>query len=213
MDNNEESVKRGIWTPWAQVLCYDCHGNDNLPEPKTEEEWARMAAPQLLMDGNAVTFCDGCHTDVQVYDSVAHEHNLVHALRDRGFYAVMSQTGGMMSGCSIIPSEDLRENGKPDGIGELLITYNDSGDNLYWMGVYDNDACFADVEWGNISFRTQDEVVAWAFSNQEKIAKLDDLETKRSLSDLVKEAKDKAVEKNSRCSVIGKDGRSSEVEL
>ena len=195
MSNSEDNVKRGVWTPWAQVVCYDCHGNENLPNPKTDEEWARMTSPQPVADGNAVTSCDSCGTHVQVDESVAYEHNLMWALRDRGFYAVMSQTGGMMSGCSIIPSEDLRENGKPDGIGEFLITYNDAGDNLYWMGVYDNDACLADVEWGNCSFYTQDEVLAWAFSNQEKIANLEDPEPERPLGDLVQEAKERSAEK------------------
>lgn len=179
MENNDDSIKRGVWTPWAQVLCYDCHGNENLPNPKTDEEWARMVAPQPLADGNAVTFCDGCGADVQVYDSVAYEHNLVAALRDRGFDAVMAQTGGMMSGCSITPSEELRKNGDPEGIGEILITYNDSGDDQYWMGVYDNDASSAEVEWGNISFRTQDEVLDWMFGNQEKVAKLEGFEPER----------------------------------
>ena len=191
MENNDD-VKRGVWTPWAQVICYDCHGNENLPEPKTEEEWARMTAPQPLIDGNAVTFCDDCHTDIQVYDSVAYEHNLVAALRERGFDAVMEQTGGMMSGCSITPSEELRAGGDPDGIGEILITYEEDS---YWMGVYDNDVCPADVEWGNIGFLTQDAVLDWAFKNQDKIAKLDAPVEERPIEDLVKEAREKAAEK------------------
>lgn len=209
MENKQESVKRGIWTPWAQVLCYECHGNENLPNPKTDAEWARMTEPVPLMEDKAVTFCDGCGTDIQVYDSVAYEHNLVQALKDHGFDAVMSQTGGMMSGCSITPSEDLQKDGDPDGIGEILITYNDSGDNLYWMGIYDNDISPADVEWGNISFATQDEVINWACENREKIAKLEAPETERpleegphgreseqALSELMKEASEKAQAKN-----------------
>jgi len=196
MEGNNDNVKRGVWTPWAQVLCYECHGNENLPDPKTDAEWARMIEPVQLMEDKAVTFCDGCHTDIQVYDSVAYEHNLVKALKDRGFDAVMAQTGGMMSACSITPSEDLQKNGGPDGIGEILITYNDSGDNLYWMGVYDNDTSTVDVKWGNVSFRTQDEVVSWAFSNQEKIAKLEAPESERPLEEIVKEAREKAAEKN-----------------
>ena len=195
MENNDDSIKRGIWTPWAQVLCYDCHGNENLPQPKTEEEWARMSAPQPLADGNAVTFCDDCHTDIQVDDSVAYEHNLAAALRDRGFDAVMAQTGGMCSAVSITPSEALQGAKEPDDIGEILITYNDSGDNLYWMGVYDNDICTVDVPWGNTSFRTQDEVLDWAFNNQEKIAKLEALEPERPLGELMQEAREKAAER------------------
>ena len=211
MENKDSSIKRGVWTPWAQVLCYDCHGNENLPNPKTEEEWAHMVAPQPLADGNAVTFCDGCHTDVQVYDSVAYEHNLVAALRDCGFDAAMEQTGGMMSGCSITPSEELQGEKGPDDIGEILITYNDSGDNLYWMGVYDNDACTVDVEWGNLSFRTQDEVLEWAFGNQEKIAKLEPLEPERPLDEIVKEAREKVAEKNAERSNLDKERKPPEM--
>ena len=51
-----EQYKKGIWTPWAQVVCYECHGNENLPNPKPQEEWERFTQPQNLKYGNAVTF-------------------------------------------------------------------------------------------------------------------------------------------------------------
>ena len=211
MNNSEDNVKRGVWTPWAQVLCYDCHGNENLPNPKTDEEWARITTPQPLAEGNAVTFCDDCHVDIQVYDSVAYEHELVYALRERGFNAVMAQTGGMMSACSIEPSEALRGAGGPDDISEILVTYDFDGDGLYWMGVYDNDTASVDVEWGNVSFGTQDEVLDWAFKNQEKIAKLEASELERPLGDLVQEAKEKAAEKAAERLDLEKDRKPPEM--
>ncbi|MBR5259365.1 MAG: hypothetical protein IKV48_02675, partial [Eggerthellaceae bacterium] len=169
MNSNDENVKRGVWTPWAQVLCYDCHGNENLPNPKTDEEWARMTAPRPVADGNAITSCDNCGAHVQMDESVAYEHELVLALRERGFDAEMRQTGGMVSACGIEPSEMLKGAGGPDDISEILVTYDEGS---YWMGVYDNDFSPADIGWGNVEFKSQSAVLDWAFMNQEKIAKI-----------------------------------------
>jgi len=191
-----EQYKKGIWTPWAKVVCYECHGNENLPKPKTDEEWERFTRPQGLKYGNAVTFCDDCHSPVQLDDSVAMEHNLVEALRQRGFEAHMAQTGGMMSACSIEPSEELKGGRGPDDVGEILVTYNDSGDGLYWMGAYDSECGPLDPEWANISLKSQDEMVAYVCKHQEKFAKLESPEKERPLGDLVQEAREKAAEIN-----------------
>ena len=195
MSNSEDNVKRGVWTPWAQVVCYDCHGNENLPNPKTDEEWARITMPQPLAEGNAVTFCDDCHVPIQVEESVAYEHNLVDALRKCGFEAELYQSGGMCSACSITPSDELRGEDGPDDIGQILVTYSFDGDETYWVGVYDNDFSPVEVKWASDGFKSQDEVLNWAFKNQEKIARLEVSELERPLGDLVQEAKERSAEK------------------
>lgn len=195
-----EKVKKGVWMPTAQLLCYECHGNENLPYPKTEEEWRRITQPQELKYGNDVTFCDDCGTSIQVEESVAREHNLVAALRQRGFSAEMAQTGGMCSAASIEPSEALKGAKGPDDVGEILVTYNDGGDGLYWMGAYDNDFSPLDPEWANVSFKSQDEVISYICKHQEKFAKLEEPglgepTQETSLADLMNEAKERATEK------------------
>ena len=207
----EETYKKGVWTPWAAVVCYDCHGNENLPNPKTEEEWEKVTKPQELRYGNAVTFCDDCHTPIQVDESVAYEHNLVAALRECGIEAELSQTGGMCSAASISPSDELRGERGPDDIGEILVTYSFDGDGAYWVGVYDNDFSPVEAEWaGGEGFKSQDEVMAWAFSNQEKLAKLAEPDQDRPLSDIVQKAKEKAAEKNIEAGEKGPPGKGVE---
>ena len=207
----KEKYLKGVWTPWAKLYCFTCHGNENLPNPKTEEEWRKVTKPQELKYGNDVTFCDDCGVPIQVEESVAREHNLVAALRERGFDAELRQTGGMMSACGIEPSDLLKGAKGPDDVGEILVTYNDGGDNLYWMGVYDNDFSPLDPEWANVTFKSQDEVIKYVYQHQEKFAKLEqpDLEQPGaqkqglqkspdqgiSLAALMGEAKERATEK------------------
>ena len=136
--------------------------------------------------------------------SVAYEHNLVRALQEQGIDAVMAQTGGMMSAACIPVSETERGEGGPDAPYEILITYDDSGDSLYWMGVYDSELSGAEVEWGNQSFRNQDEVLDWMKANRDKVAVREPLMEEKTLDELVNEAKKKAAEKN-----VGHEGKGS----
>ena len=192
----QETYKKGVWMPTAQVLCYKCHGNENLPNPKTAEEWEKVTQPQELRYGNAVTFCDDCHTPIQVDESVAYEHNLVAALRECGIEAELSQTGGMCSAASISPSDELRGEGGPDDVGQILVTYSFDGDGAYWVGVYDNDFGPIEADWaGSEGLKSQDAVMAWAFRNQEKLAKIEPAEKERSFGEVFRQAKESAAAK------------------
>ena len=195
----KDMVKMGVWTPWAQCLCFECHTNERLPKPKSEEEWRRITQPQELRRINAVTFCDRCGTDIQVNKSVAYEHNLAAALKERGFAAEMAQTGGMHSAACLLVSDQEYGEGGPDKPCDIYITYDFDGDGKYWLSVNDDEGGIVEADWAQQSFDTQDEVLSWAFSNQDRLQKLGGLELpaqRRAVEELAQEAKAKLAEKN-----------------
>lgn len=162
MEEREKTrLASGVWTPWAQVLCHACHGNDG-PRTLDEEHWQAVLRPRDLQQGNARTFCDGCGVDVQVSRGLAAEHNLVRELREQGIDAVMEQTGGMMSACSIEVASELRQGDGDPGLMEVLITNNDMGQGEYNIGVYDNDLGMPDVPWGQVTVPDLEGVREWA---------------------------------------------------
>ena len=194
----KESVEllNGVWTPWAQVLCHGCHGNQG-PRALEDEQFQKMLEPRPLQPGNAQTFCDGCGADVQVSRGLAAEHNLVRELREQGIDAAMAQTGGMMSACGIEVAPELRQgNGEDDpSLMEVLITNNDMGQGEYNIGVYDNDLAMPEVSWGQVTIPDLEGVRAWITQNRDKLATIEAPEKDRPLDELVKEAKEKAAEK------------------
>ena len=116
-----EMYTRGVFTPTAHVICYNCHDTSYRPSDKLADSSKRP-----LQEGNGVTKCDMCGTDIQLNSSVAEEHNLVAEFKALGFDAVMAQTGGMNSACEI---NTKVENGNI--IEWISITYNYCGDNEY----------------------------------------------------------------------------------
>lgn len=184
--NEPDKALPGIWTPYAQVLCYECHGS-NLPKPLTETRWKEMLAPQPVETCNGVTPCDSCHRDVQVWKETADEHNLMLALRDANIDARMAQTGGGMSAVFIDVSDGIRGEGGEDAPDHLLITYGETETGIFWMGVYDEEAYPVDVAWSNQGFSSQEKVVSWAKENEGKLSLLPD-----ELGNLVVKAKERA---------------------
>lgn len=116
-----ENIKyeKGIWTPFARVLCPKCHGNLN-------EEHCN---PMELEEGNEITTCNKCGKEIQTYNSVANENNLVNRLKELGINAYMCQNGGMNSACEIA---------KKDNKGFYWITFGSIEDE-YLIGSYDNE--------------------------------------------------------------------------
>lgn len=195
-ENERAEFLSGIWTPWAQVLCHECHGNEG-PRALEDEQYQKMLEPRPLQPGNAQTFCDGCGADVQVSRGLAAEHNLVRELRDQGIEAAMAQTGGMMSACSIEVAPELRvgNGGDDPGLLEVLITNNDMGQGEYNVGVYDNDLAMPEVSWGQVTIPDLEGVRAWISQNRDKLATIDVPDKDKSLDELMKEAKEKTAEK------------------
>lgn len=226
MSNNEhvnaEKAKVGIWTPWAKVICEDCHTKNveaKRQDAIEQDDRTNASRPIELREGNAITFCDDCGDPIQVRKDVAYEHNLVQVLQERGIEATMDQTGGMCSACGVALSEAAKNDPSikdpRDMPDYMLITYDDMGDGLYWMGTYTEFTETADVPWANRCFGSVDEVIQWMDENQEKIAKREAPEKASQsdraipsaerisaegqpspLGDLKQEAKDRAAEKN-----------------
>lgn len=124
-------VKPGVFMPTARILCLECHG-PNFPRKQfdpSSEEWERQITPQPMEEHHEMTFCDQCGEDIQMEESIAREHNLVKALKDRGYAAYMEQTGGMNDAGSVETT---------DG-GYYMFTYNFNGDDGWWLIRYDED--------------------------------------------------------------------------
>jgi hypothetical protein len=92
LDVERKTGPAGIWTPWAQVLCRDCH-NQSHDRQFVEEE--------LALDDGCVawTKCQKCGQPIIVRDDVAWCANMVESARARGVEAQLMQTGGMC--CSV----------------------------------------------------------------------------------------------------------------
>lgn len=130
-------AKTGIWTPWAQVLCMDCHGtivdNKGMLSEGTLKTYNEL---RPLQEFNTITTCDKCKCEIQMDDGIAEEHNIVLALQALGFKANMDQTGGMCSAASV----DL-DTGKTYDFETqtpwMYISYNADGNHKYTSSMYD----------------------------------------------------------------------------
>ena len=154
MKQTKQQFTRGIWTPWAEVLCLDCHGTkvaDKPMKPQVVDELKEIRTGKPG-DDHGLTHCDRCGKLIAVREEVANEHNLVMCLRENGINAKMVQTGGMCSGCEI----SLKDN------GYLLATNGDVKGDDFLLARYTKDG-----EWDeNLSseIKTKDEVLAIAVS-------------------------------------------------
>jgi hypothetical protein len=158
---NEKQGLKGIWTPWALVLCYKCHGNTfdrgfgdvKVIDAETMEKYEALVSPK---EHEALTPCDKCGRHIVLPDSIAVEHNMALELKLAGIDAHLEQTGGM---CDALCVQAV------DG-GYYYMTYNFDGDNGYYLSKFDNES-----EWLE-DFATQTETYE------------EMLETIKALSDL-----------------------------
>ena len=123
-ENANGACKQGIWTPWAQILCPEHIGWENIPSAPSNEEWQEWVTPAALKEGNAVTFCDSCGDVVQLNQSEAVEHTLVYELRAAGFDAFMAQTGGMNSACMVNIADETKTGDEIEGPAQMYICYD-----------------------------------------------------------------------------------------
>jgi hypothetical protein len=133
-DKQLEQAAIGLWTPKARVICFDCHGNTinrgfgNITVLNAAE-MEEQNTPVPVKEGKRITTCEKCKRAIQLYKSIAVEHNVMLALREAGIDANMHQTGGMNSACGIDS-----HNG-----GYFLITYDWDGDGMFVVGEYDKE--------------------------------------------------------------------------
>lgn len=106
------NLYEGVWTPNARVLCMICHGPLFGVRALLPIEHEHRCRPlDATPDGCAVTRCDLCTRRVALTSQIAHEHELVLALREAfapgqtygsSVSAVrMEQTGGMCSAAAV----------------------------------------------------------------------------------------------------------------
>lgn len=144
--NENQKIPYGIWTPSAQVLCYDCHGRkfvgvDFNPESEkfenrilSEEDFNKAKEEVELEGGNEITQCVKCGAFIQLEQATAKENNLSLKLKSKGVNAYMSQTGGMNSAVEIR---------KEDG-GFVWVTYGLCDDGEWYLGSYDEEGEYDD---------------------------------------------------------------------
>jgi hypothetical protein len=131
----ELELTPGIWTPWAQILCFECHG-DKAMQTKLNPERFKEQPLDDEMD-SAIAVCDKCGKSIWMDYKVAWEQKVVLALREKGFEkAGMDQTGGMCSAANVPLTSD--EDG---GHKYVLITESEDpdqphGDPTFMVGYY-----------------------------------------------------------------------------
>lgn len=150
-------AKIGIWTPWALILCYKCHGNQFPNKQLSDAEMERLDTPVALTKGYQITQCSKCNMFVQVNESVAMENNMTKELRGMGYDSVIEQTGGMNSACIlyIMTDEVMDENTEYPPM--YYLTYNINGDDKYWICGFDRDNEMIDDT--EVCFDTYEEIM------------------------------------------------------
>ncbi len=130
-------LRQGVWTPWAEVLCIECHNES----PRSQEPGRRpFPAVSLIGPGpdEAITTCQKCGSQIALRHDVALLRDLVVAVQTRFAGdsrvkgAVMEQTGGMNSAASV----ELAD-------GRHVIFVDDEESNepeALWAGLYASGA-------------------------------------------------------------------------
>lgn len=126
----------GLWCPWAEILCYPCHGSEsNRGEPM--RDYDLNCQPREASDGEAKATCDRCERAVWLHQDIAAEQQVVFALRAAGIKSAgMQQTGGM---CSAAGCHSADHN--------VLVTASEEEAGGYIAGLYkaDQDECTDDA--------------------------------------------------------------------
>ena len=130
-------AKLGIFTPYAKVICFKCHGSEFPNKELSNEAMEDMDNPVALKKGNHFTRCDSCGSFVQLNKSVAQEHNIALELTELGYESELHQTGGMNSACSI--SINIPQITEDEEQPYYYMTYNFEGDDAYVIYGYNAD--------------------------------------------------------------------------
>lgn len=133
-------AKLGIFTPFALVSCYSCHGNKFPKKTLTIEEMTHLDTPIALTSGNQFTRCDSCGCFIQLVNSVAVEHKMSLDLKELGYASELHQTGGMNSACAIYSNDNYLLDSELHLC--FYMTYNMDGDDKYVLCGYDAEGDF-----------------------------------------------------------------------
>ena len=141
----------GIWTPWAQILCAECHGDEGLSGRKLD---MRQFEKQPL-DPNGwheIAICDDCGKSIWMDFKIAWEQKIVRALKEKGHdTAAMSQTGGMCSAADLVLGSDEDGGQKNVWITESEDTERPRHDPTFFVGYYHIENPYGDDVEGEYS--------------------------------------------------------------
>ncbi len=98
-------LRQGIWTPWASVLCLECHNESQ----KTRERGRQIPPVSLLGPGpdEAITTCQKCGSAIAVNKEITLLRDIVAEVGKRFAgdkrvkQTAMEQTGGMNAAASV----------------------------------------------------------------------------------------------------------------
>lgn len=135
----------GIWCPWAQVLCMQCHGPKKYDKPiKNYDDLVESLCE--IEEDCAVCTCTDCGREVFVQDEIAYCKRLVDAANACvDLTGEMWQTGGMCVAAAIRGFGDLSNGTVAVGTQICCDPDEDDEDDLY-VGIYKDVEDWAEEE-------------------------------------------------------------------
>jgi hypothetical protein len=133
----------GVWTPWAEILCFACHGPTWNVSGEPVPDYETVCSPRPAKEEYPGIWekageCDRCGKPVWLSEDIAAEQAVVLAIRAMdipGVTAAMQQTGGMCSAA-----------GAYFGGKMVLATVDEEDPTMYLVGLYEGeeemDDCF-----------------------------------------------------------------------
>lgn len=137
----------GIWTPWATVLCYSCHGptrrtaREITSEVVFKNSEPREGLPEGDHDwGESVANCDGCGNRIWVMGDAGLLGSLRAMLRgaNSDVRAELQQTGGMCAALEVYSDSSYDDD---EGYPRVVITCLDGP---FFIARYDGAAQWED---------------------------------------------------------------------
>ena len=132
----------GIWTPWAELLCYPCHGSETRPGNPIEGFEVKCDLRDSK-DSEAKGYCDKCGATIWLDESLAAEQSVIVALKDnelgwdRNQFGMM-QTGGMCSAVGV--NFDVFNDQIHDTEGRIVcVTDDEDAEEGFVLGLYENE--------------------------------------------------------------------------
>lgn len=128
---------RGLWTPWADVVCLKCHGPSfgSFREPMPPGEFAERSVEWIEGEpGQVPTVCDKCRALIWVRSDVALLNNLRLAIGETSWEddswggSSMMQMGGMCCG--------LRVQTRKPGVIAVVTDGEAPGPDSFMLGLY-----------------------------------------------------------------------------
>jgi hypothetical protein len=124
----EQLAVQGIWTPWAQTICFACHGNtfsrgpDRTDKVVSEMEMKQKACGVTRSGDDEMGTCHKCGTDIWLRSDVGALRRLEVKIEKGGLW----QTGGMC--CALAVGDELEDDSKPF----YMVTFEEA----YLVGYY-----------------------------------------------------------------------------